>query len=62
MERDRSERTNGSMDGSDAERCVNCGDRIETGEWHPVETTRDDGEFVLLPFCTVACRDAWSDG
>lgn len=62
MARDWSERTDESTDGNDVERCANCGDRIETGEWHPVDTARDaDGEFVLVQFCTEACRDAWSE-
>lgn len=66
MERDRRERASGSTDGADdrtdGDRCTNCGARIDTAEWHPVETARDaDGELVLVQFCTEACRDAWSE-
>jgi hypothetical protein len=66
-DRDRSERertgdaTAGSDDRTDVERCTNCGDRIETSEWHPVRTVRGpDGELALVQFCTETCCDAWS--
>lgn len=52
----------GSDGRNDVERCTNCGARIDTGEWHPVGTTRNaDGDLVLVQFCTEVCRDAWSD-
>lgn len=41
--------------------CANCGDRIETTEWHPVETRVEDGDFRMYAFCSVDCREAWAD-
>lgn len=44
-----------------AERCANCGARIAVDEWHPLDTDRSaGGDLVLVPFCTEACREAWS--
>lgn len=42
--------------------CANCGDRIDTKEWHPVVTrTDEDGTFRVYAFCDEDCRDEWKD-
>lgn len=51
--------SNGGTDAPD-ERCANCGQAIDTGEWYPVTTRRDDdGSLQFFPFCSESCQDAW---
>jgi len=41
--------------------CANCGRRIDTTEWHPLATERDDdGDFNVYAFCSEHCRDEWN--
>lgn len=54
----------GSTDGTDASNtyCEQCGDPIETNEWYPVTSERDeDGSLQLYPFCSEDCQSAWLD-
>lgn len=40
--------------------CVECGSAIETSDWYPIRTDRDeDGDLRLYPFCSEACQAAW---
>ena len=51
-----------SIDGSDASDtyCEQCGDPIETNEWYPLTSDRDeDGSLQLHPFCTEECQSTW---
>lgn len=42
--------------------CANCGRQIDTKEWHPLATRSDsDGNFRVYAFCSVDCRDEWTD-
>lgn len=42
--------------------CTACGSTIETSDWYPIRTDRDDdGDLRLYPFCSEACQDAWLD-
>lgn len=42
--------------------CANCKTQIDTTEWHPLVTRRDDdGTFRVYAFCSEACRDEWTD-
>ena len=53
-----------SIDGPDASEthCEQCGDPIETNEWYPVTSDRDeDGSLQLYQFCTEDCQSAWLD-
>jgi len=48
--------------GNDAaqDRCDHCGGPIDTDDWHPVATRRDDdGRIQIRDFCCDDCRDAW---
>lgn len=39
--------------------CEQCGERIETSEWYPITSDRDDdGSLRLYPFCSEACQSA----
>lgn len=50
---------NGGTDASE-ERCENCGQAIDTSEWYPVTTHRDDeGSLQILSFCSESCRSDW---
>ncbi|QLD87491.1 hypothetical protein HWV07_07180 [Natronomonas salina] len=54
----------GATDGADASEtyCEQCGDPIETNEWYPVTSDRDeDGSLQLYPFCTEDCQSTWLD-
>lgn len=43
-----------------AEVCTNCGDEIDSTEWHPVRATHDeDGEFRIYAFCSEECLEEW---
>lgn len=53
-----------SIGGSDAANtyCEECGELIETSEWYPITSDRDDdGSLQLYPFCTEDCQSAWLD-
>ena len=40
--------------------CEYCGAVIETSEWYPVTTERDeDGELQFYSFCSERCQVAW---
>lgn len=40
--------------------CTECGAPIETGDWYPIRTDRDeDGDLQLYPFCSEDCQAAW---
>ncbi|WP_134672009.1 DUF7576 family protein [Halorussus marinus] len=40
--------------------CHCCGDPIDTDDWHPVATRRDeDGRIQIHDFCCEDCRSAW---
>lgn len=41
--------------------CEVCGNPIDTGEWHPIETEWDDGDLSIHTFCSQECHDEWSD-
>jgi hypothetical protein len=51
--------TEGGVD-TEQDRCDHCGDPIDTDDWHPVATRRDDdGRIQIRDFCCDDCRDAW---
>ena len=53
-----------SLGGADAAStyCEQCGEPIETSEWYPITSDRDDdGSLQLHPFCTEDCQSAWLD-
>lgn len=37
--------------------CENCGDIIQTSEWHPVTM----GDERIIPFCSQKCRLEWEE-
>lgn len=40
--------------------CTECGSAIETSDWYPIRTDRDDdGDLRLYPFCSEDCQTAW---
>ena len=40
--------------------CTECGTSIETSDWYPIRTDRDDeGDLRLYPFCSEDCQAAW---
>lgn len=40
--------------------CTECGTPIETSDWYPIRTDRDDdGDLRLYPFCSEDCQAAW---
>lgn len=42
--------------------CANCGEQIDTTEWHPLVTRTDtDGNFQVFAFCNEDCRDEWTE-
>jgi hypothetical protein len=41
--------------------CDNCGGRIDTRDWYPIETVVDDDAVDLYRFCDVSCREDWTD-
>jgi hypothetical protein len=46
--------------GSDT--CGSCGRRIDTTQWRPATTGRDDtGQYRVYVFCDEDCRDHWSN-
>lgn len=40
--------------------CANCGEPIDTGEWHPAGTLDDGGQLRIVSFCGGRCRQAWA--
>lgn len=41
--------------------CANCGQQIDTSDWHPLVTrTEADGTFRVFAFCDATCRDTWA--
>jgi len=43
-----------------SDRCDYCDGPIDTDDWHPVATRRDDGGRIQIrDFCCDDCRDAW---
>ena len=41
-------------------RCAHCNDEIETDEWYPVATSREDGDALQLhAFCDETCQNNW---
>jgi endogenous inhibitor of DNA gyrase (YacG/DUF329 family) len=50
--------------GTDAteEHCSQCGQPIDTSDWYPVTTRRnEDGTRRFFSFCSQACQSAWLD-
>jgi hypothetical protein len=44
------------------ERCVVCGEPIDTTGWYPIRGRQDDdGIFRVYAFCSEACREAWEN-
>jgi hypothetical protein len=42
--------------------CTHCDERIDSEEWHPVATLRDEeGTAEIYAFCCEECRSAWLD-
>lgn len=40
--------------------CTECGAAIETSDWYPIRTDRDeDGDLRLYPFCSEDCQACW---
>lgn len=40
--------------------CAQCGEPIETSDWYPITSDRDDdGTLKLYPFCTEDCQATW---
>lgn len=42
-----------------SKRCDHCGGPIDTDEWYPAATRRDDGDVTVYSFCDEACRKRW---
>ena len=52
--------SDGAAEGGDAKTCEHCGTTIETADWYPVASERDeDGSLALYHFCSEDCRSAW---
>lgn len=62
-EKNGSEQRSGSDDAvAEPTRCATCGSAVDQSDWHPVATRfDDDGEFHLFAFCSVECRDRWTE-
>jgi len=41
--------------------CAHCDAVIDTSKWYPVRACVSGG-YEIYHFCSVACRDAWSEG
>lgn len=40
--------------------CIDCGRSLDSGEWHPAATDRDEGsELTYYLFCDERCRGSW---
>lgn len=51
-----------AADGTPVTRCEHCGTAIDTSDWYPVASERDDGGSVrLYDFCDETCQAAWRD-
>lgn len=48
-----------SPDETANDRCSNCGDHIDTKQWHPVTSREEDGTVVVYTFCSDSCQAAW---
>lgn len=59
---DEDEYRTGTGIGDALDTCAHCGSDLDTGEWHPVQQTRnEDGELRVHSFCGDDCLSAWSD-
>lgn len=43
----------------DDDRCTNCGDPVDTDEWHPVQSYKGADSVTVYTFCSESCAEEW---